>query len=546
MAGDRTLKLTLLAETKQLVDGLAKGSKATESFGKQIGDISAKVIKSFALIGGAVAGLSIAFAKAAAEDQQAANRLAQTLDAVTNATNKQIAAVDKWITKTSVATGITDDELRPAFERLARSTGDVEKSQTLLNLALDLSAATSKPLESVTTALAKAYDGSYTSLQRLGLGVDANLIKAKDFDGIYRQLNTTFGEFSENRSEEALVKFQRLQVALQEAKEAVGAALLPAFEKLGDWLLNEGVPRLNAFVAGLIGDNSLSYSYGIAEKEAEKFGNRVRSVFDKFVEYKDVLIATGIALAGVFVVSEIAAAVQATILLIKGLVNAYNALRVSSMAAGVATAFALNPALGVGAGVAAVAGMGLLIQQLNKQSESIGVGAFGDVSAGLGNRPLGGSIGAIGGGGGGGGGGGITSFGGGGAGTSGRSLSDISGGMVTSPEDLVSKLTSTSEKLQQIQFLYDTGQISKSKAQSMLDATQKEFRKLEAIGQAFTSQNQPQAPMGATGRGEYVGGAAPIVINVNAPSVIDETGFARAVQRAIQNSENRGTYTGGL
>lgn len=545
MAGDRTLKLTLLAETKQLVDGLAKGSKATESFGKQIGDISAKVIKSFALIGGAVAGLSVAFAKAAAEDQQAANRLAQTLDAVTNATNKQIAAVDKWITKTSVATGITDDELRPAFERLARSTGDVEKSQTLLNLALDLSAATSKPLESVTTALAKAYDGSYTSLQRLGLGVDANLIKAKDFDGIYRQLNSTFGEFSEKRSEEALVKFQRLQVALQEAKEAVGAALLPAFERLGDWLLNEGVPRLNAFVAGLIGDNSLSYSYGIAEKEAEKFGNRVRSVFDKFVEYKDVLIATGVAVAGVFVVSKIAAAVQATILLIQGLVKAYNALRVSSMAAGVATAFALNPALGIGAGVAAVAGMGLLIQQLNKQSELIGIEGLGDVSAGLGNRPLGGSIGAIGGGISAG--GGITSFGGGvSSGTSGRSLSDISGGMVTSPEDLVSKLTSTSEKLQQIQFLYDTGQISKAKAQSMLDATQKEFRKLEAIGQAFTSQNQPQAPMGAVGRGEYVGGAAPIVINVNAPSVIDETGFARAVQRAIQASEDRGTYTGGL
>lgn len=544
MAGDRTLKLTLLAETKQLVDGLAKGSKATESFGKQIGDISAKVIKSFALIGGAVAGLSIAFAKAAAEDQQAANRLAQTLDAVTNATNKQIAAVDKWITKTSVATGITDDELRPAFERLARSTGDVEKSQTLLNLALDLSAATSKPLESVTTALAKAYDGSYTSLQRLGLGVDANLIKAKDFDGIYRQLNDTFGEFSEKRSEEALVKFQRLQVALQEAKEAVGAALLPVFERLGDWLLNEGVPRLNAFVAGLIGDNSLSYSYGIAEKEAEKFGNRVRSVFDKFVEYKDVLIATGVAVAGVFVVSKIAAAVQATILLIQGLVKAYNALRVSSMAAGVATAFALNPAAGIAAGVAAVAGMGLLIQQLNNQSESIGIGAFGDVSAGLGNRPLGGSIGAIGGGGGGG--GGITSFGGGGAGTSGRSLSDISGGMVTSPEDLVSKLTSTSEKLQQIQFLYETGQISKSKAQSMLNATQKEFRKLEAIGEAFAAQNRPETPMGSVGRGEYVGGAAPIVINVNSPSVIDEDGFARAVQRAIQNAENRGTYTGGL
>lgn len=531
MAGDRTLKLTLLAETKQLVDGLAKGAKATDSFGKQIGDISAKVVKSFALIGTAIAGVSLAFAKAAAEDAKAANKLTQTLAAVTNATNKQIAAVGNYITKTSLASGITDDELRPAFERLARSTGNVEKSQTLLNLALDLSAATGKPLEAVTNSLAKAYDGSYTSLARLGLGIDANLIKAKDFDGIYKQLNSTFGEFSEKRSEEAIVKFQRLQVALQEAKEAIGAALLPLFVRLGDWLLNEGVPRLNAFVAGLIGDNSLSYSYGIAEKQAEKFGNRVRSVFDKFVEYKDVLIATGVAVAGVFVVSKIAAAVQATILLIQGLVKAYNALRVSSMAAGVATAFALNPAAGIAAGVAAVAGMGLLIQQLNGQSESIGVGAFGDVSAGLGNRPLGGSIGAIGSGGGGG--GGITSFGGGGGGS--RSLSDISGGMVTSPEDLASKLTSTSDRLSQIQFLYETGQISKAKAQEMLNATKKEFQRLQAISQEFAMQNQPQKPMGSFGRGEYGG----ITINVNAPSVIDETGFTRAIIDALNSLERR-------
>lgn len=540
MAGDRTLKLTLLAETKQLVDGLSKGAKATDSFGKQIGDISAKVVKSFALIGTAIAGVSLAFAKAAAEDAQAANKLTQTLDAVTNATNKQIAAVGNYITKTSLATGITDDELRPAFERLARSTGDVEKSQTLLNLALDLSAATGKPLEATTNALAKAYDGSYTSLGRLGLGIDAATLKTKDFDAITNKLIGTYGEFSEKRSEEAIVKFERLQRAISEAKEAVGAALLPVFIKLGDWLLNEGVPRLNAFVAGLVGDKSLSYSFGVAEKESEKFGQKVRSVIDTFIEYKDVIISVAAITATVFAVSKVAAGVTATIAAIKTLIAAYNALKASAIVAGVATAFALNPLLGLGAvalGASVLAAAAAISRNSDVNFEDIAGGGVG-----LGNRPLGG-VASLGGGGG----GGVPSFTsgtGGGAGTSGRSLSDISGGMVTSPEDLVSKLTSTSEKLQQIQFLYDTGQISKSKAQSMLDATQKEFRKLEAIGQAFTAQNQPQVPMGSTGRGEYAG--APIVINVNSPSVIDEDGFARAVQRAIQNSENRGTYTGGL
>jgi hypothetical protein len=540
----RTLSLKILGDTKNLVDALNKGSKETESFGKQVGDISAKVVKSFLAIGAAVAGFSAMFAKAAAEDQAAANKLAQTLTAVTGATDKQIKAVELYITKTSLATGITDDELRPAFERLARSTQSTEKSQTLLNLALDLSAATSAPLEAVTNALGKAYDGNYTALNRLGLGIDQSLIKSKDFNAIYQSLNSTFGEFSEKRSEQAIVKFQMLQVAIQEAKERVGAALLPIFIKLGDWLLNEGVPRLDAFIAGLTGDNSLSYSFSIAQKQAEEFGTKVKSVIETIVKYKDELIAVGVVAAGIFVATKIAAGVQATIMLIKGLIGVYNALRVSAMAAGIASAFALNPALGIGVGVAAIATMGGFIQMLNNQSDAIGGGGVLEGGVGLGNRPLGGMIGAggTGGAGAGGGGGGFSGAGGGLGGT--QSLSSISNGLVSSPEDLVSRLTSVSDRISQIQFLYDTGQISKSKAQSMLDVAQKEFSTLQKIGERFQAQNvAPGAGIsGGVGRGEY----ANVTINVMAPSVIDEDGFSRAVQNAIQNAERRGTYTGGL
>lgn len=543
MAGDRTLSLKLLADTKNLVDGLNKGSKATESFGDQIADISGKVVKSFLAIGTAVTAFGAAFAKAAAEDQQAANRLSQTLDSVTNATNKQIAAVGTYITQTSLATGITDDELRPAFERLARSTGDVEKSQTLLNLALDLSAATGKPLEAVTNSLAKAYDGSYTSLQRLGLGIDANLIKSKDFDAIQKQLNSTFGEFSEKRSEEALVKFQKLQRAIEEAKEAVGAALLPVFERLGDWLLNEGVPRLNAFVAGLIGDNSLSYAYGIAEKQSEEFGQKVRSIFDKFVEYKDILKDVAIAVTAVFVVSKIAAAAQATIVVIQGLIAAYNALKASAIVAGVATAFALNPLLGVGAvalGASILAGAAAMSRNSDVNFEDIAGGGVG-----LGNRPLGGMVSGLGAGGGAGGGGGVTSFGAGGGG--GQSLAELSKGLVTSPQDLLNKLQSTSGRISDIQFALDTGQISKAKAAALLKPIESEFNMLQRVAESLQTSSTPYNTRSAEEiRFAQAVAGSQIVINVNAPSVIDENGFSRAVQNAIQNAEARGTYAGGL
>lgn len=371
MAGDRTLKLSILADISNLAKELNKGSKEVDGFGTQIANISEKMVKSFALVGGAIAGVSLAFAKAAAEDQQSANKLAATIEAVTGATRAQTEAVEDYITQTAIATGITDDQLRPAYERLVRSTKDVDNATKLLNLALDLSAATGKPLEAVTNALGRAYDGNTTSLGRLGLGLDANLIKSKDFNAIYETLNETFGEFSETRSEEAIVKFQRLQVALDEAKEAVGAALLPAFEALGDWLLNEGVPRLNAFIAGLVGDNSLSAGYNQAQRESEAFGKKVRDVIDTVIQYKDVLITTAAVTATVFAISKIAAGVTATIALIRSLILAYNALKTSAVVAGVAAAFALNPVAGALAGTAALAAIGLLTKKLDDSNPDL-------------------------------------------------------------------------------------------------------------------------------------------------------------------------------
>jgi hypothetical protein len=558
MAGDRTLSLKLLADTKNLVDGLNKGAKSTESFGKQIGDISAKVVKSFVAIGAAVGALSLAFAKAAAEDQQAANRLAQTLGAVTNATEKQIQTVGRFITQTSLATGITDDELRPAFERLARSTKNVDEAQTLLNLALDLSAATSAPLEQVTNALGKAYDGNYTSLNKLGLGIDQSIIKTKDFNRLYETLNGTFGEFSERRSEEALVKFQKLQRAIEEAKEEVGAALLPVFERLGDWLLNEGVPRLNAFIAGLVGDKSLSSAYSLAEKKSEEFGQKVRGVFDKFVEYKDVLKDVAIAIGTVFVVSKITAAIQATIAVIQTLIKAYNALRVSALVAGVASMFALNPVLGALTGAAVFAAIGGAIKLFESQDigiEGVSLGGASGINAGGGER-AGGFVPSFGGGASmtvpsGSLSGGFTSAtGGAAAGVTSKSLGGFS-----SLSEVVDRLTEIDSEVKSLTFKYNTGQLTKAQTQKALDALAKETNAIEKIANSVgstlpgirtnTGEFRMMSETGTGARG-IINPETPVIINVNAPSIIDEDGFTRAIQNAQQNAAARGTLTGGL
>jgi hypothetical protein len=356
MAGSRTLKLSILAETKDLVSGLNAASKETQSFGDKATEFGKKAALAFALAGAAALKFGFDAVKAATEDAAAQALLAKTIEATTSATAAQIKGVEEYITKTSIAIGVTDDELRPAFSRLVRSTKDTEEAQRLLNLALDLSAASGKPLEVVTNALGKAYDGNTTALGKLGLGLDTNLLKSKDNDAIIRQLETTYGEFAEGAAETAAKKFERIKIATDEAKESIGAALLPIIEQLSDFILTTAVPNLQSFVQGLTGEGSLEEASKNATDGAYNFGQQVKSVLATVVKFKTELIVLTAVIAGVFVVSKIAAGVTATIILINSLIKAYNLLKASSIVAGVASAFALNPLLGVGA-VALAAGV---------------------------------------------------------------------------------------------------------------------------------------------------------------------------------------------
>lgn len=349
MAGNRTLKLSILADVDDLNKKLKAANTDVETSSEKISKWGKAAAAGFALAGAAAIKYGLDFAKAAAEDAAAQEKLDATIKATTSATDAQVKAVGDWITKTSVAIGITDDALRPAFSRLVRSTKDTEEAQRLLNLAMDLSSATSKPLESVTNALAKAYDGNYTSLNRLGLGIDESAIKAKDFDGITADLAATFGDFAENEAETAAKKFERIKIATDEAKESIGAALLPIIEKLSDYLLTTFVPNLESLINGLTGEGSLAEATAESTDKAYLWGQQIKKIISTVIDFKDELIAVATVIGTVFVVSKIAAGVTATIALIRTLITAYNALKASAIVAGVASAFALNPLLGVGA-----------------------------------------------------------------------------------------------------------------------------------------------------------------------------------------------------
>jgi hypothetical protein len=249
--GTRALTLKLLADVDNFVKGLNSADNEVTTFGSKVADFGKKAAFAFAAVGTAAVAASVEMVKNAAADEAAQRTLAKTLENTTNATKAQVAAVEDYITQISLAKGITDDELRPAFARLTRSTQDVEKSQELLNLAMDIASSTGKPLEAITNALGKAYDGNASSLGRLGLGIDSSILKSKDFDKITTALKGNFKGFAEQEANTFEGKLRRLQIAFDEGKETIGSYILTAISPMVDIIVKKVIPAIADFTSNL-------------------------------------------------------------------------------------------------------------------------------------------------------------------------------------------------------------------------------------------------------------------------------------------------------
>ena len=212
--------------------GAAKGFREVEGAGDRMGrrlQTASNVAKVGVLALGAA---MVSGARAAAEDEKSQALLANTMTKAAGATGAQIAATEKFIDSTARASGVADDQLRPALANLVRATGDVSTAQGALAVAMDVSASTGKPLESVSAALSKAYAGNTTSLLRLVPGLDKATVASGDMNAIMKELARTTGGAAAVAAETTEGKIARMTVAFNEAKEALGVALLPALTQL--------------------------------------------------------------------------------------------------------------------------------------------------------------------------------------------------------------------------------------------------------------------------------------------------------------------------
>jgi Flp pilus assembly pilin Flp len=258
MAGIPKVKITFDADFEDLKKGITGAGSEVEGFGSRLGDFGKKAAAAFAVAGAAAAAyagkLLIDGVKSAIEDEKSQKALAVTLGNVTGATNDQIKATEDYILKTSLANGVTDDELRPSLDRLVRSTGNVEEAQKLQNLALDVAAGTGKSLQAVSEALAKAHDGNFAALKKLGVPLDENIIKTKDFDAAQAALAKTFEGQASTQADTFAGKMDRLKIAFDEGKETVGSYVLDALTPMVSGLVNNVIPAISN-VANTIGTN---------------------------------------------------------------------------------------------------------------------------------------------------------------------------------------------------------------------------------------------------------------------------------------------------
>ena len=224
-------KEEILIGSKADTRGFKKAETAAAKLTKQVRTLGAVV--GVSLSAAAIVNFGKASIKAFAEDQKAALSLARTIKNLGLEFGAQGEAVNKYISNLEEQTGVLDDELRPAFDRLLRSTLSITKAQELLNLALDIAAGTGKSVTQVSQSLQKAYLGQTQAIGRLGVGLSKAELTSSSFEKIQKRLTFLFAGQASDAANSYAGQIARLTIASNNAKEVIGQGLVDALVLAG-------------------------------------------------------------------------------------------------------------------------------------------------------------------------------------------------------------------------------------------------------------------------------------------------------------------------
>ena len=228
----------------------AKGFKQAETALNKLTKSVRKFAATFGIAFGATAlvNYSKQAVKAFAADENAARSLGMTLKNLNLDYLGASESVNQYISRLEKQTGVLDDQLRPAMDRLLRATGSITESQKLLNLALDISAGTGKDLTTVSQGLQKAYLGNNASLGRLGVGLTKAELTTSSFFQIQERLTELFAGQALSASEGYQGSLNKLTIASNNAKEIIGKDLLDSMQLIaGDQGIGGATTAMEGF-----------------------------------------------------------------------------------------------------------------------------------------------------------------------------------------------------------------------------------------------------------------------------------------------------------
>ena len=321
-------------------DGVSKAIKSFQQLETNSEKAQFAIKKAAIPAAAAVGALTVALGdavKAAIDDTAAQEKLAGQLVRTTGATDAQIKANEDWISTQGKLLGYTDDQLRPALSKLATQTHDLTKAQEGVALAMDIATATGKPLETVTSALEKAYGGNEKALAKLSPELKDMIKSGMSLDEVMGVLSTTFGGAASEAANTTAGKFKLMKISIDETKESIGASLMPVVEAVLPYLQSmakwaQDNPGVFTIIAGTIGAIAVSIlavntamalnpfgliavgigilvtGIGIAYTKFEGFRNLVRNVVNGLSDYFEFMAnnwikATNILIKGINLIS---------------------------------------------------------------------------------------------------------------------------------------------------------------------------------------------------------------------------------------------------
>lgn len=249
MAGSLVLGVEIIGEFKKLADATMGSQKSLNGLEKNAAKISKGINTALGAIG---IGFSLNFlvnefkdsTKAAIEDQKSKVLLTKALKDNLAVTDSQVDSIEQYIGKTQIATSITDDQLRPAFAKLAIATKDTDQAMRLMSIATDVAAGTGKGLDAVVQAMARSLAGSDTALNRLVPSVKGAADPIAELEKLFKGAAEAAADTD---------PYARMQIIFGEMQEQIGTALLPVLEEFSEWLSTpEGQEKLQEIVDGIV------------------------------------------------------------------------------------------------------------------------------------------------------------------------------------------------------------------------------------------------------------------------------------------------------